>query len=156
MKTTQEWFNLLKDDHKDKALKNMKNAKTEHYSLAGAISNGFTWEETPEGKDYWNKVFREVMYGEKFEQGIEVKKQTEPIQTPKNEPQTQPTIQYVSQNQIQSSTNQVEELIDENKSDNLFEQYKKETSNPVDNVVEDGEPDNLFKQYKLEQENYSK
>jgi hypothetical protein len=67
MKTTEEWFNQLNEAYKDKALKNMTDAKAEHYSLAGAISNGFVWSDTPEGKDYWNGVFREVMYGEKFE-----------------------------------------------------------------------------------------
>jgi hypothetical protein len=67
MKTTEEWFNQLNEAYKEKALKNMKDSKAEHYTLAGAISNGFVWSETPEGKDYWNGVFREVMYGEKFE-----------------------------------------------------------------------------------------
>lgn len=67
MKTTEEWFNELNEAYKDKALKNMIDSKSEHYSLAGAISNGFVWGDTPEGKDYWNGVFREVMYGEKFE-----------------------------------------------------------------------------------------
>jgi hypothetical protein len=67
MKTTEEWFNELNEAYKDKALKNMTDPKSEHYTLAGAISNGFSWNDTPEGKDYWNGVFREVMYGEKFE-----------------------------------------------------------------------------------------
>jgi hypothetical protein len=67
MKTTEEWFNQLNEAYKEKALENMKDSKAEHYTLAGAISNGFVWSETPEGKDYWNGVFREVMYGEKFE-----------------------------------------------------------------------------------------
>ena len=74
MKTTEEWFNELKEDYRDKALKNMKSPKTEHYSLAGAISNGFAWQETPEGKDYWNGVFREIMYGEKFLHNLPTKK----------------------------------------------------------------------------------
>jgi hypothetical protein len=74
MKTTEEWFNELKEDYRDKALKNMKSPKTEHYSLAGAVSNGFAWQETPEGKDYWNGVFREIMYGEKFLPNLPTKK----------------------------------------------------------------------------------
>lgn len=72
MKTTEEWFNELNEDYKGKALKNMIDPKSEHYSLAGAISNGFVWSDTPEGKDYWNGVFREVMYGEKFETGLTI------------------------------------------------------------------------------------
>ena len=67
MKTTEEWLNQLPEDYRDKALKNMIDPKAEHYSLAGAISNGFVWDSTPEGRDYWNGVFRELMYGEKFE-----------------------------------------------------------------------------------------
>ena len=74
MKTTEEWFNELKEDYRAKALKNMTNPKAEHYSLAGAISNGFAWQETPEGKDYWNGVFREIMYGEKFLHNLPTKK----------------------------------------------------------------------------------
>ena len=72
MKTTQEWFDQLPEDYRDKALKNMIDPKAEHYTLAGAISNGFSWGETPEGKDYWNGVFREVMYGEKFEPNLTI------------------------------------------------------------------------------------
>lgn len=67
MKTTEEWFNQLHEDYRDRALKNMIDPKAEHFSLAGAISNGFVWDNTPEGKDYWNGVFRELMYGEKFD-----------------------------------------------------------------------------------------
>ncbi len=73
MKTTEEWFNQLHEDYRDKALKNMVNPEAEHYSLAGAISNGFVWDSTLEGKDYWNGVFREVMYGEKFEPNLIIK-----------------------------------------------------------------------------------
>jgi hypothetical protein len=72
MKTTQEWFEQLPEDYRGKALKNMIDPTAEHYSLAGAISNGFVWNDTPEGKDYWNGVFREVMYGEKFETTLEI------------------------------------------------------------------------------------
>jgi hypothetical protein len=67
MKTTEEWFNQLPEDYRDKALKNMIDPSAQHYTLAGAVSNGFVWDSTPEGKDYWNGVFRELMYGEKFE-----------------------------------------------------------------------------------------
>jgi len=73
MKTTEEWFNQLDEAYKEKALKNMLHPTDLHYSLQGAISNGFIWEETPEGKEYWNGVFREVMYGEKFEPSLIIK-----------------------------------------------------------------------------------
>lgn len=73
MKTTQEWFDQLPEDYRDKAFKNMIDANAQHYTLAGAISNGFVWDSTPEGKDYWNGVFREIMYGEKFEPNFAIK-----------------------------------------------------------------------------------
>jgi hypothetical protein len=81
----------------------MIDSTAQHYTLAGAISNGFPWDETPEGKDYWNGVFREVMYGEKFEPNLTIEpinsvieseviesknivKEEISITTPKNEP----------------------------------------------------------------------
>lgn len=67
MKKTKEWFETLDKKYRDKALKNMTRADDLHSTLAGAISNGFTWDETPEGHDFWNSVFRELMWGKKFE-----------------------------------------------------------------------------------------
>jgi hypothetical protein len=81
MKTTQEWFEQLSEVYKDKALKNMIDPKAQHYSLAGAISNGFVWEETPEGKDYWNGVFRELMYGEEFDPKLYIVPNSEIIES---------------------------------------------------------------------------
>jgi hypothetical protein len=103
MKTTEEWFNQLNEAYKDKALKNMTSPKAEHFSLAGAISNGFNWNDTPEGKDYWNGVFREIMYGEKFE----------PVQTiePKD-------------SVIESGLIEINDVSENKKSKNLFEDYK--------------------------------
>ena len=100
MKTTEEWFNQLNEAFKDKALKNMTDPKDEHYSLAGAISNGFVWNDTPEGKDYWNGVFREVMYGEKFEPKDSV---------------------------IESSLIEVKNLSKKKKSKNLFEDFENQS-----------------------------
>lgn len=66
MKNTKEWFESLDEKYKTKALKNMTRSEDLHSTLAGAISNGFVWKDTPEGHDFWNSVFRELMYGEKF------------------------------------------------------------------------------------------
>lgn len=81
MKTTQEWFEELSEVYKDKALRNMIDPKAQHYSLAGAISNGFVWSETPEGRDYWNGVFRELMYGEKFDPTLVISPESNVIES---------------------------------------------------------------------------
>jgi hypothetical protein len=104
MKTTEEWFNQLNEAYKDKALKNMTDPKAEHYTLAGAVSNGFVWSETPEGKDYWNGVFREVMYGEKFEPKSDIVESTL-VEVPKKK-------------------KSVKSEEDSKKSHNLFEDFK--------------------------------
>jgi len=57
MKKIREWFELLPEEHKDKALKSMVNGETEQQSMAAAISNGLIWQHTPEGKEYWSKIF---------------------------------------------------------------------------------------------------
>jgi len=103
MKTTEEWFNQLNEAYKDKALKNMTDPNSEHYTLAGAISNGFVWSDTPEGKDYWNGVFREVMYGEKFEPVLTIE--------PKD-------------SIIESGLIEVNDVSENKKSKNLLEDYK--------------------------------
>jgi len=67
MKKTKEWLETLDKKYRDKALKNMTKADDLHSTLAGAVSNGFVWDDTPEGHDFWNGVFRELMWGKKFE-----------------------------------------------------------------------------------------
>ena len=108
MKTTEEWFNELNEAYKDKALKNMIDSKAEHYSLAGAISNGFVWGDTPEGKDYWNGVFREVMYGEKFEPSLTIKPKDSVIESGVIEVKDEPKKKK-SQNLLEDYKNQVVE-----------------------------------------------
>jgi N-glycosylase/DNA lyase len=57
MKKIREWFELLPEEHKSKALKSMVNGETEQESMVAALSNGLIWKHTPEGKEYWSKVF---------------------------------------------------------------------------------------------------
>lgn len=57
MKKIREWFELLPEEHKDKALKSMVNGETEQESMVSALSNGLIWQHTPEGKEYWSKLF---------------------------------------------------------------------------------------------------
>ena len=52
MKTTKEWFETLDEEYRDKALKNMTSPSSKHFSLLGAISNGFDWENSIEGLNY--------------------------------------------------------------------------------------------------------
>ena len=108
MKTTEEWFNQLNEAYKDKALKNMTSPKAEHFSLAGAISNGFNWNDTPEGKDYWNGVFREIMYGEKFEPSLTIKPKDSVIGSGVIEVKDEPKKKK-SQNLLEDYKNQVVE-----------------------------------------------
>jgi hypothetical protein len=65
MKTTKEWFETLDEEYRDKALKNMTSPNAKHFSLLGAISNGFNWKNSLEGSNYWKKVFREIKTGVK-------------------------------------------------------------------------------------------
>lgn len=63
MKTTEEWFETLNEKYREKALKNMTSPKAKHQSLLGAISNGFDWNKSFEGSDFWMQAFREVRSG---------------------------------------------------------------------------------------------
>lgn len=128
MKTTQEWFEQLPEDYRGKALKNMIDPTAEHYSLAGAISNGFVWNDTPEGKDYWNGVFREVMYGEKF--------------TP---------IEKIEVEMIQETEKVVESTV----SENLVQSVVEKESPTLEISIEDekgGNSPDLLKKYKTQKE----
>lgn len=57
MKKIREWFELLPEEYKSKALKSMVNGENEQESMAAALSNGLIWQSTPDGKEYWSKVF---------------------------------------------------------------------------------------------------
>jgi hypothetical protein len=57
MKKIREWFELLPEEYRTKALKSMVNGESEQESMAAALSNGLIWLHTPDGKEYWSKVF---------------------------------------------------------------------------------------------------
>lgn len=65
MKTTKEWFETLDEEYRDKALKNMTSPEAKHFSLLGAISNGFDWNNSIEGSQFWTRVFKEIKTGVK-------------------------------------------------------------------------------------------
>jgi hypothetical protein len=152
MKTTEEWFNQLPKDYRDKALKNMKYPNDKHYSLVGAISNGFSWDDSPEDKFYWNKVFREIMYGEKFEQGIEVNTEKQSLET---DTEPQPSIYFTKDNDDDENTVTQDNTVKESITNNLFEQYKSQTQAPLEDSDKQEDIANLLKKYKLQQENNS-
>lgn len=146
MKTTLEWFNELNDKYKENALRNMINPDHEHYSLAGAVSNGFVWENTPEGKSYWNGVFREIMYGEKFEPNT-----TNQISVVKSSND----VLISPSKKTQKSKNKESENVITNDQifDNQIKEHKVENDIDPDNSISKSDEDNLFKQYKLEKDN---
>ena len=87
MKTTKEWFETLDKEYRDNALKNMTSPNTKHFSLLGAISNGFDWKNSKEGLNYWKKVFREIKTGVKQEDDFledEIQPIVQPVETKVN------------------------------------------------------------------------
>lgn len=71
MKTIIEWFQELPEECREKAISNFRNSYKEDLatSLTGAI-NTFTWADTPEGNDYWNKWY---LWAAKYEAEIRYK-----------------------------------------------------------------------------------
>lgn len=63
MKTTEEWYETLNEKYRERALKNMTSPRSKHHSLLGAISNGFDWNKSTEGSEFWIQAFREIRSG---------------------------------------------------------------------------------------------
>lgn len=66
--TAPQWFKLLPEPYGNKALKNLKQAKSTrtYSSLQQAIGEAFVWGDTDEktqGFFYWKKVFNDVKEG---------------------------------------------------------------------------------------------
>lgn len=70
-KTIKDWLSEMEEPNRSKALKNrkaelIKDNTTEEETLKNfgearnlthAIMSGFTWEDTPEGHDYWDSIY---------------------------------------------------------------------------------------------------
>lgn len=61
------WFDRLPDDVMQRALMNSAGwaLEREVSSLAGAIMDAFIWVESPEGRDYWAKIYCDILDGKK-------------------------------------------------------------------------------------------
>ena len=83
MKTTEEWYGTLNEKYRERALKNMTNPKAKHHSLLGAISNGFDWNRSVEGSEFWIQAFREIRSG--VYEPVEESKVLETVEVTKTE-----------------------------------------------------------------------
>lgn len=68
-KTIREWLKELPDEHRTKAQVNYETRMMElpepetelmYSSLSSAVKCAFQWYNSPEGFDYWEKVFNEL------------------------------------------------------------------------------------------------
>jgi hypothetical protein len=76
MKTTREWYNELPNDIKIKALANTKwtTIDSSAASLSEALCTAFVWSDTPEGMDYWSKVYDKAKRDEPHTDDVKVNK----------------------------------------------------------------------------------
>jgi hypothetical protein len=67
MKTTREWYNELPNDIKIKALANTEwtTIDSNDASLSQALLTAFVWTDTPEGMEYWLKIYTDVVLNER-------------------------------------------------------------------------------------------
>lgn len=62
MKTLLEWLESFPEPYKEKAIANCKKISSEEMlitkcpSLSNALISAFSWSETQEGFEYWNKL----------------------------------------------------------------------------------------------------
>lgn len=64
-RTAPEWYSLLPEEYRLKALKNLKHAKNTRTftSLHDAIGQGFIWAGSKQGSEYWRKVYEDLKEG---------------------------------------------------------------------------------------------
>lgn len=58
-----EWLSLLDEPHKSQALDNVIEGRGERMLslMSDAINMAFTWSETPQGREYWDKIYKDYM-----------------------------------------------------------------------------------------------
>jgi hypothetical protein len=57
MKKKTKWLSEMSDPYCSQALKNMTAEDTGVIILSDAIIEAFYWDASPEGHDYWQKVY---------------------------------------------------------------------------------------------------
>lgn len=63
-----EWLSLLDEPHKSQALDKIREGMGERMLslMSDAINIGLTWHETPQGREYWDTLFKEYLELEKI------------------------------------------------------------------------------------------
>jgi hypothetical protein len=64
MKTAKEWFQKLPEPYRTQALENSDGLKIKYQSLPDALMGNFTWDDTPQGDEYWDKIHDRAKSGE--------------------------------------------------------------------------------------------
>ena len=77
MKTIEEWLRELPIEYRDKALANLRLEKSYllRRTLSIAILGAFLWSESPEGFDFWRKVYNQIL--EQEQQSVSTKPKRE-------------------------------------------------------------------------------
>lgn len=66
-KPIEYWYTFLSEDIRKQAMENREKFPlpyTEASNPADALSAGFDWYETPQGREYWLNIFDRAMNGE--------------------------------------------------------------------------------------------
>lgn len=61
MKTAREWFQCLRPDLRDRAIKNTITDGNgllgkKYVSFSETLGDAFMWDESPEGYEFWSKI----------------------------------------------------------------------------------------------------
>lgn len=58
MKIIKEWLSEINEPYKSQALNNLTNESIiKHESFSSALQCAFIWKDSPEGYDYWKRIF---------------------------------------------------------------------------------------------------
>lgn len=62
-KPIKDWYAELPQDVQEKAMNNLRNDMGDIMviDLFDAICQGFTWDKTPEGEEYWKGIVRPLL-----------------------------------------------------------------------------------------------
>ncbi len=83
MKTVVEYFNELPEPYRSQAIENSKSNFTQDVvvvNLEAAISGAFTWEHSPQGREYWADLVAKLPKG--IIEELETISESMPVKTP--------------------------------------------------------------------------